>query len=226
MTINTYNGILAALQAFAEDDNTEFQTSIPDIIEMAERRVAKDLDLEIWHRSATAAMTIGVATVTKPAPPAGELLVATKALWLSGGALTRPVWPERRAYDYCVMHGSIANGVPKYYAESAEGTAGWFFSPSPDATYTVNIRYLGRPPALAPGNQSNWLSTNVPELLFKACLAESEKFLKADERSALWEKDYVEAMPATRRAIYNLYGSQYDRLAAVAVPQAPRSLAQ
>jgi len=67
------------------------------------------------------------------------------------------------------------------------------------------------------------LSTYASDLLFKASLAEAEKFLKADERSVMWSNDYNDQLPQARRELVSKFSNQVDRVGATAVPQAPRS---
>jgi len=223
MALNTYNDLLAGLQQWMEDDDVEFQASIPDIIDLGEKRLTRDLDLSLFRRTdSTTTMSIGVATVTKPTIAAPDLLVATKGVYLTGGALTGSKFISRRGHDYVVDYNEYAaNGVPRYFAETDEGS--WIFGSPPDATYTVNVRYLSRPPALTVANQTNWLSDNCYDILFKACLAEAEGFLKDDERSAKWEQDYGSNMPRIRAELYQQFGNQYDILGATPQPQLRRS---
>jgi len=225
MALNTYTTLIAGLQAWVEDDDSEFTGSINDVLDLAELRLTKDLDLALFRRTdSTAVMSIGSPNVTKPTIGAPNVLIATKVIYLTNGGLT--VFPQLRGQDYCVDYeaGVSANGVPKYWAEASETT--YFITPRPALAWTVNVRYLSRPPQLTPSNQTNWLSTYAYDLLFKAALAEAEKFLKSDERAPIWEADYVKSMPTTRRQLYQQYQNQYDRLGATPLPNLVRSLAQ
>jgi hypothetical protein len=226
MPLNTYNDLLAGLQAWLEDDDAEFQGSIPDVIDLAEKRLVRDLGLQLFRRvDSTTTMTASVNTATKPTIASPDLLITTKQMWLTGGAIPAGEFrfPAQRDVSYCRWHASgSTDAEPEFWAELDETT--WFFSPAPDATYTVNISYLSRPDRLTVANQTNWLSDNVYDILFKAGLAEAEKFLKADERVLVWDKDYLENMPQVRRELYQQFGNQFDRLGATPLPAQPRSL--
>jgi hypothetical protein len=221
MALQTYNDLIQALQDWMEDDDAEFQGSLNDVVDLGEQRLARDLDLAIFRRTTTTALVIGTATVTKPSV-SPEYLIATKALWLTGGALTTPVFLEVRDQGYVTWATGTTNGVPLFWAE--ENETSWTLAPAPDATYTLNIRYLSRPTKLAPANQTNWFTDNAYDILFKACLAEAEKFLKSDERIEIWNNDYLQSMPQVRRELYQQFGNQYDRLGHTPMPMAPRSL--
>lgn len=226
MAYDNFDDLSTALQEYMEDDDAEFQGSIDDVINVGENRVTKDLDLALFRRTdSTAATAIGVTTVAKPTIAAPDILLATKELYLTGGGLAGAVYLERRSEEYVNYYNAGAtNGVPRYYADVDESA--YILGVPPAAIHTVNVRYLSRPPRLSSANQTNWLSDNVPELLFRACLAESEAFLKGDERIPVWKSDYAELLMSTKRDVYPQQNQQFDRVAATSVPQANRSAMQ
>ena len=223
MALNTFTGLSTAIQEWVEDDDTEFTGRIEDVIDIAEKRLLRDLDLALFRRvDSTSTMSIGVATVAKATVVAPDILVSTKGIWITGGALTRPAFLEQRSHEYIMDYNGAGDRVPRYWGEIDEGF--WIFGPTPDAAYTVNVRYLSRPAPLTATNATNWLSDNAYDILFKAALAEAEKFLMGEERAPVWEQDYLMSLPNARRELYNQFGNQYDLLGAVPVPQANRSV--
>lgn len=225
MALNNYTGLVAGLQSWTEDDDSEFIGVIDDVINLGELRLLRDLDLAIFRRvdSATT-MTASQSTVTKPTIASPDLLIASKDIWLSGGGLASDAvrFVLNRDIGYCRWYANeAADALPKYYAELDETS--WFFAVAPDQTYTVNVSYLSRPDPLAVGNENNWLSDNAYDILFKAALAEAEKFLISDERAPMWEQDYISHIDATKKELSGLYGNQYDRLGTVPQPTVPRS---
>ncbi len=230
MALNTYADLIAGMQEWVEDDDTEFQNSINDIVNLAEIQLARDLDLALFRRTdSTTNLVVGTATVTKPTIASPDLLVATKGLYLTGGTgpLGGPVFLENRSAEYVLSHnygavtGAPPNGVPRYYSELDESQ--WVLSPAPDDTYVLNLRYLSRPQGLGPSNQTNWFADNCWDILFLLCLVKSEKFLKSDDRIAVWKTEYQENMPRIRAELYNQFGNQYDTLGATPTPQLRRS---
>jgi len=77
-----------------------------------------------------------------------------------------------------------------------------------------------RPARLSVGNATTWLSLHQDDLLFKACLAESERFLKSDDRVELWKTEYTEALPLAKRETYELLNQRYN-LTPLEVPAVP-----
>jgi hypothetical protein len=215
MSNKTYTELSDNLQAWLEDDDLEFQGSIDDLINLGEMRCWRDLDLSIFTSEDTAATAIGTETVTKPTTDT-ELVVFQSIYYDNAGERT---FLELRSTDYVRDHQVIgATAPPKYYAEQTE--TDWLLSPIPDAIYTLTARGVTRPTRLSVGNPTTWLSLHQDDLLFKACLAESEKFLKSDDRVEMWKTDYTETLVLAKRETYELLNQRYN-LTPMEVPATP-----
>lgn len=224
MTLNTFDDLSTGLQNWLEDDGAEFVGDIPDVIDLAEKRLLRDLDLAIFRRTDSAlSMTISQAIDTKPTIAGPDLLIATKQIYLTGGGLTSARFLVNRSNEFILDYNNGIDGIPKYYGEVSETQ--WIWGPTPVATYTVNLRYLSRPDPLATGNQTNWLSDNAYDILFKAALAEAEQYLKSDERVMMWTADYNRSVQMARKELYNLFGNQADMLGSTPQPAVVRSIA-
>lgn len=222
MALNTYSDLIAGIQQWVEDDDAELQASINDVVDLGEKRLIRDLDLAIFRRVETAALVISQATIAKPTVTAPDLLVATKQIWLTGGTLTGPRFLMPRSSEYITDYNSAAvDGVPKYWGEDDESN--YIFGTTPDAAYTANVRILSRPEPLSDTNENGWLVTYAYDILFKACLAEAEGFIKSDDRKPVWEADYANSIPLAKRELGNALQTHPEMLAAASIPQAPRS---
>lgn len=82
-------------------------------------------------------------------------------------------------------------GKPLYYAMT--GTEFELY-PAPDATYSSELVYYGRIPALADDNTSNWLLTEAPDVYLYGALTHSAPFLGEDARLAVWSSMYTAAI--------------------------------
>ena len=215
MSNKTYDEIVTNLQAWLEDDDSEFTGSIDDIINLGEMRVWRDLDLSIFTTDATTPTVMGTETLVKPV---GDTeLVTWQSLYYDNAG--ERVWLELRSTDFVRDHQVIgATAPPKYYSEQTE--TDWLLSPIPDAVYTINTRGTTRPDRLATGNQTTWLSLHQDDILFKACLAEAEAFLKADDRVEMWKAQYVDALPLAKKETYTMLQERYN-LTPMEVPAAP-----
>jgi hypothetical protein len=218
MSNKTYTELSTNLQAWMEDDDTEFTGSIDDLINLGEMRLWRDLDLSIFTSEDT---TPTVSTNELLAKPTTDTeLVSFQSLWYDNAG--ERTFLELRSSDWVRDYQSV-DGPPRFYCELSE--ANWALAPIPDAIYTVNVRGTTRPTRLSVGNPTTWLSLHQDDLLFKACLAESEKFLKADDRVDVWKADYIEVLALAKRETYTLLQEHYN-LTPLEVPAAPLNQAQ
>jgi hypothetical protein len=220
MSNKTYTELSDNLQSWIEDDDTEFTASIDEIINLGEMRLWRDLDLSIFKADGTASTAASTETLTKPV--ADTELVTWQSLYYENAG--ERVWLELRSVDFVRDHQVIgATAPPRYYAEQTE--TDWLLSPIPDAIYTVNTRGITRPTRLSVGNPTTWLSLHQDDMLFKACLAEAEGFLKADDRVEMWKAEYAEALPLAKRETYEMMNQHYH-LTPLEVPAAPLNQSQ
>jgi len=66
----------------------------------------------------------------------------------------------------------------------------FLFAPYPDAAYTVGGVYYARLPALSDTNNTNWLITKNPDLIFAAAMLEAATFLMDEQGVPYWEGRY------------------------------------
>lgn len=216
MTNKTYAELEQNLQDWLEDDDAEFQGSIEEVIQLGQMRLWRDLDLSIFTSEDTATTSIGAATITKPVTDTE--LVSFKSLWYDN--LGERTFLELRSADFIRDYQVPGqNAAPKYYCELNE--AQWELAPVPDAIYTINTRGTTRLDVLDPiTNTTNWLSLHQSDLLFKACLAEAENFLKADDRAPIWFEQYQGVLPLAKKETYELLEARYQ-LTPLQTPASP-----
>lgn len=220
MSNKTYTELSTNLQAWLEDDDTEFTGSIDDIINLGEMRVWRDLDLSLFTSEDTTPTVGSSELVLKPV--ADTELVSFQSLWYDN--VGERTFLELRSADWVRDHQNpAAEAAPRYYCELE--TDNWAVSPIPDAVYTINVRGTTRPTRLSVGNPTTWLSNHQDDLLFYACLAESERFLKSDDRVEVWTGEYAGKLVLAKRETYTLLQEHYN-LTPLEVPAAPLNQAQ
>ena len=191
-TSYTYTSLKAAIVSFTEDQGTEFASALDTIIPLAEDKALKDLDLELFDDSASNTFTVSSPWLAKPS---GMLAVRSMHYTTATGDFKIL---EPRTWEFCKDYwpkDSTTTSTPKYYAEYSESD--WFIAGTPASGLVVTARYISRPLGLSAITATTWLSTNVGDLLFYACLACSEQFLKADNRIAMWKQDYADRLVTT-----------------------------
>lgn len=159
---------------------------IPRLINLAERRIARELKVQGFIKAVTTTLTIGTATYPKPdrwrdtvsmTVGTGTSYNTRKPLFTRSYEYLRTVWPDDTQTD-----------EPQFYADYDYNH--WLLAPTPDAEYPVEILYYELPQLLDDANQTNWLTDNAPELLLYASLLEAAPFLKNDERIPVWQQLY------------------------------------
>lgn len=203
----TYSGLQSLVQEYCEDTSDEFVNNWQTLLNRAEDRCINDLDLSIWNRTTTTSTADGVQTVSKPT---GADLIRTIRDTTNGRYL------QRRTFDYVMEYGG--SGAPLYYYEEETGTPKFYFAPTPDAVYTLSVRYLDRPSRLTGSNTTNWLTDNAASMLLYACLVEAEHFLIDPTRIQEFEAEYAKYTNSLRGQYRHTAQRDYEPLQPASTP--------
>lgn len=162
---------------------------IPRLINLAERRIARELKIQGFINVVTAQLLADNPVVTKP-----DRWRDTVSMFIGTGTNndTRSAL-FTRSYDYLRSYWPDATqtGEPLFYSDYDYNH--WLVAPTPDADYPIEILYYQLPPLLDEEAQTNWLTENAPEILLYATLLEATPFLKNDERIPVWQNMYDRA---------------------------------
>ena len=162
---------------------------IPRLINLAERRIARELKVQGFIAVVTTTLVAGTSVYDKPDRwretismnmGTGTSYTTRKPVFTRGYEYLRVYWPDESVQD-----------EPQFYADY--DYSHWVFAPTPDAPYPVEISYYELPPLLDDTVQSNWLTEYAPQLLLYGTLLEATPFLKNDERIATWQQYYDRA---------------------------------
>lgn len=162
---------------------------IPRLINLAERRIARELKVQGFINVVTGTLQSGVAVYAKP-----DRWRDTVSINIGTGAQnnTRKVLFSR-AYEYLLSYwpDRSATDRPIFYSEY--DYTHWLLAPTPDADYPFEVLYYELPPLLDDTVQTNWLTDYAPQLLLYGTLLEATPFLKNDERIPVWQSMYDRA---------------------------------
>jgi hypothetical protein len=89
------------------------------------------------------------------------------------------------------------SGQPAYYAVTAGELEVY---PVPDGTYTSELYYFGKTPALSDSNTSNWILEHYPDAYLYGSLIHSAPYLKDDARIQVWAALYQSAIDSINQA--------------------------
>ena len=162
---------------------------IPRLINLAERRISRELKVQGFINVVTGTLAVGQAVYPKP-----DRWRDTVSVNIGTGTQnnTRKV-VFSRAYEYLLSYwpDRTATEEPIFYSDYDYDH--WLIAPTPDAEYPFEILYYEIPPLLDDVVQTNWLTEYAPQLLLSGTLLEATPFLKNDERIPVWQSMYDRA---------------------------------
>ena len=162
---------------------------IPRLINLAERRIARELKVQGFINVVTGTLTEGQSVYSKP-----DRWRDTVSINIGTGTQnnSRKVLFSR-AYEYLLSYwpDRTATEQPIFYSDYDYDH--WLLAPTPDAAYPFEILYYELPPLLDDEVQTNWLTEYAPQLLLYGTLLEATPFLKNDERIGVWQNMYDRA---------------------------------
>lgn len=187
-TALTYSGLLTDLRAYLErgatlaTDPTVYE-QLPRLINLAERRLARELKVIGTVTVSTWTMVIGQAAYSKP--DRWRETVSMRVGTGTGYNTLKEIYP--RAYEYMRLYwpNQTQTDEPRFYADY--DYSHWFIAPTPDAAYPCEVLYYELPPLLDDTTQTNWFTEYAPDALLYASLLEAAPFLKNEEAIKVWE---------------------------------------
>ena len=202
-----YTQLVANIQDFLEDDSSELQASIDQIIDQAEVMIFQRLpNLPCYRNTVTGNMVAGTADYTVPSARMirqVSVISSNVVSYLNHrvDSYLRDYWPN-----------ATTQGTPIMYSTKSASTAGMVITlaPTPDAADTIQVDYIAPETGLSSGNANNWISDNAEAVLLAACLYEASAFLKAGETLALYKTQFDEAVQLLIQEMQRDYAAEYN----------------
>mgnify|MGYP003342392745 FL=1 len=176
--ITTYAGLVNAIQAFTEVNETTFVDNIPTFVQDTERLVNNTVQLPAFRKNVTGSATANFPYLTLPSDFLATFSVAVMNT-------DEPLIPNNYRYmlnkdvNYIreMFPYPAVTGVPQYYALFDNNT--YILGPTPDVNYDIELHYFAYPTSIVTAG-STWLSTNFPNVLLYGALTEAYLFLKGE----------------------------------------------
>ena len=162
---------------------------IPRLINLAERRIARELKIQGFINVVTGTLTAGQAVYPKP-----DRWRDTVSVNIGTGATQNTrTFLFTRDYEYLRSYwpNALDTDQPVFYSDY--DYSHWLIAPTPDQDYPFEILYYELPPLLDDSVQTNWITEYAPQLLLYGTLVEATPFLKNDERIQVWQSMYDRA---------------------------------
>ena len=193
--MTTYSELVTQIRDYTETTSDVLSdTIINDFIEHAEKRVFRDVDLDIFRSYQFATLTVGNPFVSLPGANTDNIAFVRSAQIYTSASPTRDYLEQK---DISFMNQSWPNrdtqGKPKYYAMWDQDTL--YLAPTPNSAYNIELALNKQPTGLSSSNTTTWVSTNAPKVLLYATLCEAFRFLKGpDNMLQYYEQGYGQAL--------------------------------
>ena len=187
----TYDQLKTAIQNYTQNEETSFVDNLPLFIRIAEERILKNVQLTLFRKNATAAMTVNNQYLAAPAD-----FLAPFSLSFTDAANDK-YFLEYKDVNFIQEFNpdDTTVGAPRYYAFF--DISNFIIGPTPDGSYAVELHYFYRPVSLTTGagTGTSWLSTNAEVALLYGCLIEAYTYMKGDaDVMQEYEKRFMEAI--------------------------------
>jgi hypothetical protein len=203
-----YTSLVSNIQNFMEDDSTEFQNSIPDIITQAESMIFSRLpSLPCYRQKQSGNLVIGTAEYAVANARMIRQVSVTKAD-------SDVIFLKHRIDSYLrdYVPNASTQGTPFMYATKDADTSGVtiLLGPVPSATLAYEVDFVGLETGLSTINANNWIGDNAEQVLLSACLYESSSFLKAPDSVNLYKAQFDEAIALFQQEMQRNYTAEYE----------------
>jgi hypothetical protein len=159
---------------------------IPRLINLAERRIARELKVQGLINVITSTMVPGLAVY--PKPDRWRTTVSFNFGTGAQGNEYNQLFPRSYEYIRSYWPDRTQTEAPQFYADYDYNN--WIVAPTPDAAYPFEVLVYQLLPLLDDAAQTNWLTEYAPQVLLYASLLEATPFLKNDERIPIWQQMY------------------------------------
>tara|TARA_R110000796_G_scaffold141366_1_gene257666 strand:+ start:1642 stop:2292 length:651 start_codon:yes stop_codon:yes gene_type:complete len=187
----TQDQLKQAIRDYTENDETSFVNNLPLFIRQAEERILKSVQLSLFRKNVSGAMTADTPYLAAPS----DFLAPYSLSFIDGSG--NHVFLEFKNPDFVQTFNPIpaTTGNPRFYATF--DVDNFILGPTPDSGYSVELHYFYRPASLTAGADSGvtWLSTNADVALLYGSLIEAYVYMKGEQdMMTLYEKRFVEAI--------------------------------
>lgn len=159
-------------------NDPNFVTALPNIIDDAEQRLYRELDLLSTRVDQTGVLTPLNRTFVLPGTGNFTFIVVEQMNVITPSSVTDPVLgtrhpmsPVSKEYLDATWPSAEAAGVPSLFAPLTQQR--WLVGAWPDEPYTVEVVGTIRPAPLSASNQVTFLSQSLPDVFLAAALVMS-----------------------------------------------------
>ena len=137
----TYTTLKDALKNYTQNTETVFLNSMDMFIRLAEERILKSTQLNVFQKNVTGALSSGNEYLAVPSD-----FLSPHSLSITNNSLYEYLQLKELEFVQSYNPNSSSTGTPKYYGQFDVDY--FVLAPTPDSTYTVSLSYFYRPTSL------------------------------------------------------------------------------
>tara|TARA_A100000172_G_scaffold15983_1_gene8480 strand:+ start:2479 stop:3333 length:855 start_codon:yes stop_codon:yes gene_type:complete len=145
----TYSTLKQALKDYTQNDEVSFVSNLPVFIRLAEERILKSVQLNVFEKNASGSMTASNKFLACP-----DDFLASNSLTITNDSSLEFLQYKELEFIQSYNPNPATTGTPKYYAQF--DVDNFIIAPTPDSNYVVEMSYFYRPKSLT---QSTFLLT-------------------------------------------------------------------
>lgn len=204
----TYSSFVSALSTEtgipALDAN--FQAALPQLIDDAEQRIYRDLDLVSTSVAVNGTATPNARLFSIP-QGSGHIIVVDAINVLSDDGTRHPVTPATRESVDFLFPSDSAPSTPSYPSIfSRVDDDNVLFGPSCDFSYTVELIGTIRPTPLSASNTTTFLTQYLSDVFFAAAMVAASGYMRNfgsqsdnPQMAVSWESQYQQRIASARK---------------------------
>ena len=187
----TYDQLKQAIQDYTENDETSFVNNVPVFIRQAEERILKNVQLSLFRKNVSGAMTASNKYLACPS----DFLAPFSLSFVDGNSDHQFLEFKDADFVQTFNPDATTTGNPRFYA--VFDVDNFILGPTPDSAYAVELHYFYRPASLTAGSGSGttWLSENAEIAMLYGSLMEAYIYMKGEpDMLGQYEKRFMEAI--------------------------------
>lgn len=201
----TYNELVAAIESYTQNYESDFVANIPTFVTQAETRIYNTVQIPALRKNVTGVTSNGNKYLSCP----NDFLSVFSVAVIDGSGNYEYLLNK----DVNFMRASYPNpsttGLPKYYAlfgptvvsSAVTDELSFILAPTPDANYDVELHYYYYPESITTAADGRtWLGDNYDPVLLYGSLVEAYTFMKGEQDiMTFYEKKYQDALAQLNR---------------------------
>jgi len=193
----TLTTLRTSIQDYTENTETSFLNNLSTFIQLAEERILKSVQLNVFEKNVSGNMTSGNQYLACPSD-----FLAPNALTITNSSEFVYLQFKEKEFVQTYTPNPSTTGVPRYYAQF--DVDNFVIAPTPNSGYTVDLSYFYRPSSLTDSTITLTVSSSSSFSVGETVTGGTSS---ASTTLSSFTSDTTESWLSTNAEIALLYGS-------------------